>query len=433
MRINIPIEKMDRFMEKLEKLNKVSASPFALKIKDPIEVKFEGESRLVFPVEVTGDPYKLDGDYRVLGTLRPAIMEEGKSKENIVVDINDKYKIPEEYRHTDICECQHCGIKRDRLISFIVARIDNEKTQNSDKEEYKNFMQVGSVCVKNFTDGRDVKELIKYFDLYNQLAEGNELGADRSVGLTRLVKAEDYVHDYLKAKSLAPKASIRSIDKIASENFSPYSESFDWYNDMAQRVKNESTDIDKIKAKAIIDFIKFSDNNEDNNIFSSKVLFKQNYLFTNQTLPLQRVIENILNEELKVKREQELVEKNILKGQQSHLGVIKEKGEFILRLEDVMPMRSGYGNGITYLHKFRDENNSLVSCFFNSKLFENQEEEKSNIENKTLFKMEGKVKSHDEYKDEKQTMLTRIKFLSYDLSPTVKEEKKKKAKLTNSI
>lgn len=433
MKINIPVEKMDRFMEKLDKLNKVSATPFTLKIKDPIEVKFEGEARLVFPVEVTGEPYKLDGEYRVLGTLRPAILEEGKSKENIVVDINDKYKIPEEYRHTDICECQHCGIKRDRLISFIVARIDNEKTKISDKEEYENFMQVGSVCVKNFTDGRDVKELIKYFDLYNQLAEGNELSSDRSVGLTRLVKAEDYVHDYLKAKSLAPKASIRSIDKIASENFSPYSESFDWYNEMAQRVKAESTDIDKIKAKAIIDFIKFSDNNEDNNIFSSKVLFKQNYLFTNQTLPLQRVIENILSEELKATREQELIDKNILKEQQSHLGILKERGEFILKLESIKPMASAYGTGVKYLHNMRDQNNNLVASFFNGKLFENADEEKNNIDNKIFFKMQGRVESHGEYNDEKQTVMSRIKFVSYDLEPSIKEEKKKKAKLTNSI
>lgn len=433
MKINIPIEKMDRFMEKLDKLNKVSAVPFTLKIKDPIEVKFEGEARLVFPVEVTGEPYKLDGEYRVLGTLRPAILEEGKSKENIVVDINDKYKIPEEYRHTDICECQHCGIKRDRLISFIVARIDNEKTKISDKEEYENFMQVGSVCVKNFTDGRDVKELIKYFDLYNQLAEGNEISSDRSIGLTRLVKAEDYVHDYLKAKALAPKASIRSIDKIASENFSPYTESFDWYNEMAQRVKNESTSVDKMKAKAIIDFIKFSDNNEDNNIFSSKVLFKQNYLFTNQTLPLQRVIESVLSEELKARREQELIEKDILKGQQSHLGTLKERGEFILKLESIKPMASAYGTGVKYLHNMRDQNNNLVASFFNGKLFENADEEKNNIDNKVFFKMQGRVESHGEYNDEKQTVMSRIKFVSYDLEPTVKEEKKKKVKLTNNI
>lgn len=432
MRIDIPAEKMERFMEKLEKLNKVSASPFILTIKEPIEVKHEGETRLVFPVDVSGEPYKLNGEYRILGTLRPAIMEVGKATENIVVDLNEKYKIPEGYRHTDICDCEHCGIKRDRLISFIVAKIDKEKTEASDKEEYSNFMQVGSVCVKNFTDGRDVKEIIKYFDLYNKLSEVGEDGPQH-FGLTRLVKAEDYIHDYLKAKSLAPKASIRSIDKIASNNFSDYSESSHWYEEMINRVKNESTDIDKIKAKSIIDYIKFSDSEGNNDLFSSKVLLKQNYLFTTQTIPLQRVIENILGEELKAKREQELISQNILKGQQSHLGNIAERGEFILRLESVKPLTSAYGDGVKYLHNFRDQNNNAVASFFNGKIFENEDQEKENISKGTFFKMAGRVEKHGEYNNEKQTVMSRIKFISYDLTPTIKKEKKIKAKITNTI
>lgn len=429
MKIEVPLEKMDKFLEKLEKLNKMSATPFELKIKDPIEVTYEGQLRQVFPVEVIGEPYKLEGDYRILGTLRPSIIEgndKNKPSENIVVDLNEKFKIPEDYRNTDICECEHCGIKRERLIAFIVAKIDREKTEASNQEEYSNYMQVGSVCVKNFTDGRDVKDIIKYFDLYNKLLDVSDDGVERNSGLTRLVRVEDYIHDYLKAKSLAPKAAIKSIDKIASNNFSPYAESFHWYEEMRDRVQKESTSIDKLKAKSIIDYIKFSTDKDDNDIFSSKVLFKQNYIFMHQTLPLQRVIENLLGEEQKLKREQELAEKNLLKGKQSHLGTIHERGEFILRLESVRLSTSFYGD--QYIHNFRDQNNNAVVSFFKGVLFKDEDEQKKNIENKTYFKMAGRVEKHGEYLDEKQTIMSRIKFVSYDLEPTVKEEKKRKVK-----
>lgn len=427
MKLDVPAEKMDKFIEKLEKLNKSSPTPFSLKINDPIQKYNKGEMHTVFPVEVQGQPYRLEGDYRILGTLRPSVLEDKSSHENIVVDLNEKYKIPEDYRHTDICECQHCGIKRDRLIAYIVAKIDPEKTKTSDKEEYSDFMQVGSVCIKNFTDGRNINDLLKSFDLYNDLSKMAE-GEKQQMGLTRLVKVEDYIHDYMKAKELYPKASNQTIDKIASQSFYLSGTSMDFYTEATERVKGLSAEIDKLKTKSLIDYIRFTKDENDNNLFSSKLLLDQNYVFMHQTLPLQRTIEKVLSEEQRLKREQDLQEASILKAQRQHVGELETRGEFIVRLEKVVPLAGGLW-GPSYLHVFRDQNdNNIVSFMSNKKLFDN-EEQKENIDNRKFFKLAGRTEEHSEYEGEPQTKLSRIKFVSYDLEPTLKKERLKKQKL----
>lgn len=427
MRLNVPADKMEKFIEKLEKLNKSSQSPFSIKIYDPIEKLNNGENHLIFPVDIQGQPYKLDGDYRILGTLRPSVLENKSNHDNIVVDINDKFKIPEKYRHTDICKCEHCDIKRDRLISFIVAKIDHEKTNLSDKEEYSNFMQVGSVCIKNFTDGRNLNDLLKSFDLYNDLTKIAE-SEPQKIGLTKLVKVEDYIHDYLKAKELYPKSSLQTIEKIAAQKFNPMTSSAEaFYAEAIHRVKNESNEIDKLKTKSLIDYIKFAKDEGDNDLYSCKVLLAQNYVFMHQTLPLQRTIEKVTAEEQRLKREKDLEEARIIKAKRSHVGELEQRGEFIVRLEKVIPLQGGMW-GPSYLHVFRDQNeNNIISYMSNKTLFDIEEKDK-NINEKVFFKLAGRVEEYATYNDEPQTKLSRIKFVSYDLEPALKKERKKKQK-----
>lgn len=111
------------------------------------------------------------------------------------------------------------------------------------------------------------------------------------------------------------------------------------------------------------------------------------------------------------------------------VGVEGEKGVFHVRLEKEPRFIPNDFNG-TMLYVFRDKDDNNLSCFHGGKDLFTEEEEKKMIEDKTMFYLQGTVKSFSKYDDEPQTMLKLIKNLG--LEPPMDKPKKVK-KNTNSI
>lgn len=79
---------------------------------------------------------------------------------NILYKATDKYEVPERY-YTSESICEHCNSKRRRNETFIVV---NEKTG-----EYK---QVGRSCLCDFTYGMSAEGIVSYMSAFDELIKG---------------------------------------------------------------------------------------------------------------------------------------------------------------------------------------------------------------------------------------------------------------------
>jgi hypothetical protein len=113
-----------------------------------------------FPVEVTGTAPKLSG-WTFNGTLETL---EGTDK-TIVRSIPDA-PIPDRFRYVNASNCDHCGVNRFRLATFVV----------SNGTEYK---QVGRSCLKDFLGHANPDQIASYAQYLSSMDFGgfeNESG-----------------------------------------------------------------------------------------------------------------------------------------------------------------------------------------------------------------------------------------------------------------
>jgi len=69
-------------------------------------------------------------------------------------------EVPERYLHTE-CICEHCNIKRSRKDTYLVHNVDTDE-----------FKQVGSSCLCDFTGGLSADMAASYIALFDELIEG---------------------------------------------------------------------------------------------------------------------------------------------------------------------------------------------------------------------------------------------------------------------
>ena len=114
-----------------------------------------------------GDTYTLryvlveaEGTAKVNGWRFIATIDHSNESGNIIRKISGEVEVPERY-YTCEPTCEHCNSKRHRKETYIVYN-----------EETKEFKQVGSNCLCDFTGGYNAEWAAEYISLYNSLIEG---------------------------------------------------------------------------------------------------------------------------------------------------------------------------------------------------------------------------------------------------------------------
>jgi hypothetical protein len=95
-------------------------------------------------VEITGEQLKLDGGWTFVGTL------EHSDGANILRALPDQ-EIPARFRTVEP-QCDHCGLERNRVDTYIVAN------------EAGDYLQVGKTCLKDFVGHRSPEAIAGYLE-----------------------------------------------------------------------------------------------------------------------------------------------------------------------------------------------------------------------------------------------------------------------------
>lgn len=431
MKIRIPAENYESLSRKITALNnkaqKLGLDEITLDIHYGIgfaepDKKEKGQYKETeyLQIEVNGEPPVLSG-WVFVGIIEPT--EIG----NILVEINKSYQIPEKYRHTDLCDCEHCGISRDRNTAFVIMN-----------EETGQFLQVGRVCLKSYTSETDPKNIALYESFFKLKDFEHKISSGREVPMYNPDKIAAF---YMKGIEMYPEMKSDML-MLATNSFSHLMmDAKDYYKELIEIRRsillNLNDDVyDKVKKfkESILEL----DDTNNNKIWNYKVVLQEKYTSNpqlvvesikfkdaydrNTTLEAERLAAQVA----RLKEKEELLEK---KKTRTHVGIKEEKGTFKVTLETA---KYGYNDfGGSYIrYVFRDENENNLTCFHGGKSLFNTEELEEFLGTKKEFYIQGTVKDHEIYNDEAQTKLIRIKYLGVeDPSLNVKEKKTRKPKI----
>jgi hypothetical protein len=121
-------------------------------------------------------------------------------------------------------------------------------------------------------------------------------------------------------------------------------------------------------------------------------------------------IRHLETEEDRRKKEEEKAERERLKQYSQYVGEVGQRLVFELIYLDTFSFETEWG--VMCIHKFKDANNNIIVWKTGNGLGHyNKEGDFISPQQGDTIKLKGRIKEHSEYKDEKQTVLTRCTIL----------------------
>ena len=324
--------------------------------------------------------YKV-GDYEIVAEL------EHTGNGNIIRQINFEYEVPTLYRTTD-CYCEHCQTKRKRNNTFLLV----------DKQH--NFKQVGKTCLNDYT-GIDTLSIVEKVSSISFLLQSEYLELD-----------EDF-KEYLR--SSAP--SYEPLDYMANLFYQiilndGYSKNAnDPFKDLdSYKYRKDLED----KVSEILNVVNTDWYNDNSNYcYNVKVVVGLNYIEYKHW----RLLISYINSAMTYLGNQFELNNN-------YLGNVGDKVEFEVRSVKLLYTKrveirfNQYAT--TGVYRIITTNNQIV--IWNS----------SNDIPDNVKVIKGTIKSLNEYKGEKQTVITRGKIVEVN-QPKVVEPKKEERTYCKAI
>ena len=331
---------------------------------------------------------------------------------NVVRAFKTDIEVPEKYYHS-ACECHHCNTRRIRKGTYLV--------HNSTTDEWK---QVGRSCLQEFTSGLSAEDTTRYISLYDELIKGET--PYTGVTFSNYYKLDRYLC-YVKG----------TVDKFGYIGSGEYHEirtrdrAFDYYliKECGRRGKFYQSRIDELEK---YDFDFFSEENvsfvssalnwirniedESGFLFNLKVCCAEDYFESKNIGFVTSLIITYMRElDMIDKKKKEADRRKKESDSSEYQGEIGERITF--ESNSIRCVYSFYNDyGLTFLYKIVD-NNGNVYMWSTGKDIELGENE--------TVQVTGTVKEHSEYRDVKQTKLTRCKIQSIpsqDVEPACNEK-----------
>lgn len=302
--------------------------------------------------------------------------------------------LPEQYKEND-SYCEHCKSKRQRNSTYIV---ENTKTNE--------LKRVGSTCIKDFL-GHQAAEMFLFRASYMtlMLALEDEYGYDRNergpeylglgyvLALTEKCIAKWGYTSRTKAKE--ENLPVSTADDVLNQIFPPKSEE-------AKALTVNEQEIEAVQP--IIDWVKALPETSDYNMNLIKI--------ANAGVTTLQLIGFAVSMVPSYRKAMDLIEQRAKQKPSEWVGT--EKQRLTMKLRYTKSFTSDGYYGITYYHKFEDENGNYFSWHT-----------KDSIDNvhTCWFTVLGTIKSHEEYKSIKTTNLSRC-VLTPSMEPFWTIEKK---------
>ena len=312
-------------------------------------------------------------------------------------------EVPERYLTTE-CICEHCNSKRSRKDTYLVHNIETNE-----------FKQVGSSCLCDFTGGLSAEMAASYLALFDELAEG-----EAPYSTATITQYTD-LHEIIAA-------TIVAVDEFGYVKSDP----FQGDNQTKIRVRNYLNNTAKDRpqnfselmeaagpeADTIIDYYKnieiegYNDYLQNLKTFATAgVAAARDYGYVVSMVPSYR--RDVERREITKKRE----EAHKLEAAHSeYYGEIGQKVKLHFN-NCTLVTTSDSQFGTSYLYKFIDEAGRIFTWWTSNIVYKAA----------TDIVVSGTIKAHTEFRDVKQTELTRCR-VSYPTLDALADKIRKDAR-----
>lgn len=392
---------MDRLQKKLtrieNKCKKYGNTEFKFEIKGEqykeIEVDDECFNNKYYLVEVEGIA-KIN-DWVFVATIQH------KDNGNIIRQFKTDIEIPEMYRSTDSI-CEHCHSKRIRKDTYLIY---NETTQE--------FKQVGKSCLQDFTNGLSAENVAQYISWFDEIIEGQQVDSLNSkkyysVELIILNAIETIKHYGFISKAMAMESNDRFImtttERVIEFMFpNRCMNRIEILKEMESIGYNYESENNKAELNKMLEWLKNTDNNSQY-ISNLKITVADGCCEPRDfglivSLP-SAYFKALEREQDRLIREQKRAEKLLLNANKQYIGKIGERLNIdISAVECVTSFPTDYG--MMRIYRFETVNGDIL-IWKTSNFIEHTDKVK---------KIKATIKAHNEYKDEKQTEISRVKIV----------------------
>lgn len=392
------MERMQKKLKRIEnKCKKYGNTEFKFEIKGERykEHKVDGEcfNNKYYLIEVEGIA-KIN-DWVFVATIQH------KDKGNIIRQFKTDIEIPEIYRSTDSI-CEHCNTKRIRRDTYLLY---NEST--------KEFKQVGKSCLQDFTNGLSAENVASYISWFDEIIEGETVEALNgkkyyTVEDVILNAIETIKHYGFISKAMAMESNDKFVKTTAErviEFMFPnwFMNSDDILKEMEKIGYNPITEVNKAELRKMLEWLKKADNNSQY-IYNLQTTVANEYCETRDfgllaSLP-SAYFKAFEREQEKLLREQKRAEKQSLNANKSYVGNVGERLDIdISTVECITSFPTDYG--MMRIYRF-DTVNGDILIWKTSNFIEHTDKVK---------KIKATIKNHSEYREEKQTEISRVKII----------------------
>ena len=349
-------------------------------------VEVNDESFEVCLVDLNLDvAFKFNG-WRSLGMIQ--------RKDGIVQCYFDNTDLIKQYKDTDF-HCDHCHKKVHRN-SVVVLEHDNGERK-----------VVGTSCVKEFTSGLDGNLIAEVNDYITVLKM-------RDSELRCLMQGEDDSDVFFESHGVKTynvvavvSAAKRLIDKYGFEPSSSYNATWKFIMDEYNRTKIESEAVDAIEW---IKSLSEDEVTKSNYLFNLKQIVDAGYCTERHFGFLASLIPSYRKSEYKRALDARNADNKVSK----YVGNIGDKISVKVKYLNTYSYDSNFGT--TNIHLFMDDNGNIFKWSTGSRLEFIVKDNCPNysrcycLDKGATIQLTGKVKDHNEYRNQKQTVLTRCKY-----------------------
>lgn len=376
--VTIPQNNRNDFLKQIEKIN-TKAEKFGCEkvqiISESEVYEYEDESTdndgnliirscYVIDFEIEFPEIKL-GDYTVIGIVR---QPDRRVAEDVIQYYGEEY-IHVKYENLDPYRCDHCGSRRWRREQIIVR---NNKTNEE--------LVIGKSCVENYTGCKlkgynfflNIIQDDKYFE-YGLIYEISFKSENIINNVTDLIRQ----YGFIKGGFNSDTPTFEQFKQVYDEN-----EEFD--------------------TAIVEDFRKYvNEVNFDSNFITNLRNIVKMDRISEKYIPMYVAGVNMF---LKNKQYQEKKQIQIEKAKNSeYIGNEGDKETLEVTVERINTFESQYGIGVQVI---MNNNGNKVIWFTNPMSFDKTHM----VENKS-YKIAATIKKHEEYRETKQTLVTRVKVM----------------------
>lgn len=332
-------------------------------------------------IEIVGEGPKVEG-YKFVGTL-----DHYTIPGSVIVNTVPGEKVPEQFYESDPI-CNHCNAHRNRVETFIVEKMDDGS-----------YLQIGRNCLRDFF-GHDPQSIARFLTrvitFVNSLRDEEWTGySERTTYYYNSVKVLTYTVAAIRSFGWVPKSA-------ASEENAPTASEVDYMlstpcNARDIRAKEEYMDrvhfnpeADLKEAEAAIEWLKTQDGDNEY-MHNLKLLEEANAIPTKMLGYWCSLIAAYQREQSRLERAKKENRLN------EHLGEIKDRVEIVVKCVGLRYIDGYYGT--VCIHRMRDSDGRSINWFANAD---------AKMEKGNSYSIRATIKKHDEYKDWKQTNVSRL-------------------------